>query len=150
MKWFKKLGLTISMVALTSGVFAAAASAYDNWESNDTLATATQMPTYYQTDPWGGQYAVFESTSYISTPTDVDYYKLIPFASSQIRLTSALGMDYDFEVYDQNGTLIATSTSTSQVEKVTFTTAAVRYVKVYGKNGQYNSDRKKPYVLHVA
>ncbi|GFN34042.1 hypothetical protein PCURB6_43020 [Paenibacillus curdlanolyticus] len=151
MKWFKKLGVTVSMFALASGVFAAAATAYDLYEPNDTLATATPMPFHFEQDRFSGiQYPVYEVVSNISTPTDVDYYKLVPYASKYISLAHPVGFDYDFEVYDEYGNLIASATSTATYETVTFSTSAVRYVKVYSKNGTYSGDMNKPYRLNAA
>ncbi len=91
-------------------------------------------------------------TGYISSSTDVDYFKVtVPgYATLTVDLTVPSTKDYDVKLYNSSGTLLASGTNgTGQPEHVTWTNSAstsrVVYIKVYGYNGAYSTT--SPYYL---
>lgn len=75
----------------------------------------------------------------ISTSTDVDYYKIVTSASSNIvySLAGPSGVDYDLYIYNSAGTQIGSGTSSTASESVSLTSqaAGTYYIKVIGYNG---------------
>jgi vibriolysin len=91
-------------------------------------------------------------TGYISSSTDVDYFKVtVPgYKTLTVDLTVPSTKDYDVKLYNSSGTLLASGTNgTGQPEHVTWTnpysTSRVVYIRVYGYNGAYSTT--SPYYL---
>jgi YD repeat-containing protein len=78
---------------------ASAAFATDTFEPNDTLGSATPI------SPGSPR------ISYLSTSSDVDYYKFTVFNSQQIHVVLDVpeSVDYYFYLYDANGTLLTSA-----------------------------------------
>ncbi|MBN2983775.1 MULTISPECIES: hypothetical protein [Cohnella] len=132
----KKRNLLLATVL--AATFASATSAYaaDNYEPNDSFSTATSLP-----------YSRY-ITSYISTPTDADYYKASGGRLTLFQLVNPEGADYDLYLYDANFNLVSSSATSESTENVGYYTTSLSntyYVKVVGKNGQHDPDR--PYTL---
>lgn len=75
----------------------------------------------------------------ISTATDIDYFKIVTTASSNIvyNLVGPSGVDFDLYIYNSAGTQIGSGTGASATETVTLNTqaAGTYYIKVIGYNG---------------
>lgn len=100
----------------------------DQYETNDTIATATQISTgktYYAT---------------IHKAKDVDYYKLNCSAGILNVVLSSIPVrtNYDLELYDSNNRRIESSTkSGTSDEKITYSvkSSGTYYIKVYSASG---------------
>lgn len=128
--------LMLSAVLAATFVSASPASAADTYEPNDSFETATVLPykAYIQ--------------SYVSTSTDVDYFKVSGGKLTIFELVNPEGVDYDLYLYDANFNLVSSSERSDQREAVGYyvpTYGNTYYVKVVGKNGQHDPER--PYVL---
>ncbi|MBK8669144.1 MAG: hypothetical protein IPN89_06630 [Saprospiraceae bacterium] len=87
---------------------------------------------------------------FISSPSDLDFFKIITkYKGLMDVVLSNLPVDLDFEVFDENSNLIGTSkNSFISSEKLTFVSnASVYYIKVVGKNKQFDCINK--YTLNV-
>jgi hypothetical protein len=97
------------------------------FEANETLATAAAITS-----------AVTNSAA-ISTSTDIDYYKIVTTATSNIvyNLVGPSGVDYDLTIYNSAGTQIGTSAGATATETVSLSSqsAGTYYIKVFGYNG---------------
>jgi vibriolysin len=103
-------------------------------ESNNTTATANTISNGVNT------------TGFVGSSSDVDYFKLSLPASRTITidLTVPSTKDYDIKLYDSNGTtqLGSGTNGTGVAEHFTYTngaTAKTVYIKVYGYNGAYST-----------
>jgi bacillolysin len=111
----------------------------DPYEPNDTLSTA---------------YAITKGTvynAYISSSTDVDYYKFTQSSTGYINISlTNLPKDYDLYLYNSSGTQVAKSTkggTSSESIKYNATRTGTYYVKIIGYNGNYSTSTK--YALKV-
>ncbi len=125
-------GTTSSFTASTTFTTTGGATCTDPYESNNTNGTATSIVA-------GTLYHAL-----ISTSTDVDWFKFTTTGTNtkiKVDLTS-LPADYDLKLYNQSGTLIASSlnggTTNEQVIWNT-TTTGTRYLRIYGYSGAYNT-----------
>lgn len=105
----------------------------DTYEPNDTIAAA---------------YAITSGTtynSYISTSSDIDYYKLTTTAAGTIAVTlTNLPKDYDLYLVNSSGTILASSENGSTTsESISYSASAAGnyYVKVIGYNGNYSTSQ---------
>lgn len=105
----------------------------DTYEPNDTIdqAYAASFGTTYN--------------SYISTSTDVDYYKLTTTEAGTIALSlSNLAGDYDLYLLNSSGTQLAKSengSTTSEAISYSASAAGTYYVKVVGYNGAMSTTK---------
>lgn len=99
-------------------------SSTDNYEPNDSMSTAYSIES-------GATYK-----SYISSSSDVDYYKIYVPKSKTLNVTlSNLPKDYDLYLYNANGSKLKSSTRGSTYsESVSYktSTAGYYYIKVVG------------------
>jgi Pregnancy-associated plasma protein-A/Secretion system C-terminal sorting domain/Fibronectin type III domain len=103
----------------------------DNYEANNTLATARAVP-------------LGTLTAAIGTSTDKDYFSFSNTAAQKnIRLNlTNLPLDYDLKLYNPSGTNVATSQKTGTAsESIVYNTSVVGVYKayVYGYNGANSS-----------
>jgi Zn-dependent metalloprotease len=110
-------------------------------ESNNTTATANTISNGVA------------MTGYVSSASDVDYFKLsLPAGTITVDLTVPSTKDYDLKLYSSNGTTqIGSGTNGSGVaEHITYTNATAQtvYIKVYGYSGAYSTTL--PYTLKAA
>jgi Pregnancy-associated plasma protein-A/Secretion system C-terminal sorting domain/Fibronectin type III domain len=103
----------------------------DNYETNNTLATARAVP-------------LGTLTATIGTSTDKDYFSFSnTTAQKNIRLNlTNLPLDYDLKLYNPAGTNVATSQKTgTSSESIVYNTSTVGVYKayVYGYNGANSS-----------
>ena len=111
----------------------------DPYEPNDTLNAA---------------YAITKGTvynAYISSSTDVDYYKFTQSSTGYINVSlTNLPKDYDVYLYNSSGTQVAKSTkggTSSESIRYNATRTGTYYVKIIGYNGNYSTSTK--YALKV-
>ncbi|MBJ6361120.1 S8 family serine peptidase [Paenibacillus sp. GCM10012307] len=112
----------------------------DTYEPNDTFLTA------YSVNP-GNSYI-----SYISSASDIDYYKFSANATGEVtvNLTIPSTVDYDLYLYNASGAQIAQSESgTGIAERITVQVLKdnMYYIKVIGHSGQYST---LPYTLTIS
>ncbi|HNW89817.1 MAG TPA: M43 family zinc metalloprotease [Bacteroidales bacterium] len=125
--------VTGSYSGLTTFTTLTAGGCTDNYESNNTLATAKTIPVNTAIN------------ALIGTSIDVDYYKFSnTSAQKKIKVTlTNLPADYDLLLYKSNGTtLIAASQSSgTNSESIVYNNAkAGTYVlKIYGYSGAYSA-----------
>lgn len=131
----KKTLYSVIMMTLLSGSIVGTALA-DNYESNDTLSSAYKIPTQTVATPYGPAYWGGSAWSYLSSPTDVDYFTFRGHGKSVV-LGSPSGYDYDLYAYDSAGNLVASSTNTSGTDTVLVDYNNV-YFKVVSKDGRYS------------
>lgn len=97
------------------------------FEPNETQATAATISS-----------GVTNSAA-ISTTTDVDYYKIVTTATSNIvyNLVGPGGVDYDMYIYNGSGTQIGSGTGATATETVTLNNqaAGTYYIRIIGYNG---------------
>lgn len=97
------------------------------FEPNETQATAATISS-----------GVTNSAA-ISTVTDVDYYKIVTTATSNIvyNLVGPGGVDYDMYIYNGSGTQIGSGTGATATETVTLNNqaAGTYYIRIIGYNG---------------
>lgn len=103
----------------------------DTYEPNGTIAQA---------------YAVTSGTtynSYITSSSDIDYYKLTTSAAGTINVTlSNLPGDYDLYLVNSSGTTLAKSengSTSSETINYSASAAGTYYIKVIGYNGAYST-----------
>ena len=109
-----------------------AASCVDNYESNNTQATAKTISVNTNIQ------------ALLNTSTDVDWFKFSNTNSQKnIRVTlSGLPADYDLRLYSSSGTLLFTSANTGlTTETIKYNNAPVGtyFIRVYGYNGAFNA-----------
>lgn len=102
----------------------------DTFEPNDTLSTAYFIES--------------EATSYISTNTDVDYFKLLADVSGSLTIMLKVPptKDYDLYLYNSSGTLIGSSARHKQGNLETIirpVSPGYYYAKVVGYQGAYST-----------
>jgi vibriolysin len=124
-----------SGVSLVATYSAGGGTTMNETESNNTTATANTIATSGTT-----------VTGYLSTSTDVDYFKVTLAAGRTLTgdLTVPSTKDYDLKFYNSAGTTLASGTNGSGVaEHVTYTNSGtsslVVYIKVYGYNSAYSA-----------
>lgn len=111
----------------------AAATCSNNYESNNTLGTATAMALNTNI------------LSMIGSSTDNDYFRITTTtAAPKLKVTlSTLPLDYDVRLYNSAGTQLAISqlggTSTETIKYNSATVGATYYIRVYGYNGAYST-----------
>ncbi|MEW9699817.1 S8 family serine peptidase [Paenibacillus sp. SI8] len=110
------------------------------FEPNDTTAQAYPI-NYNQT-----------YSSYISSATDVDYFKYTAPTTGVDRLTMTVpsGLNYDVYIYDSSSNQVAASVrGTSIAENVLFDVTAgnIYYVKVIGVGGNYSTSATYSFTL---
>jgi len=110
------------------------------FEPNDTTAQAYSI-NYNQT-----------YSSYISSATDVDYFKYTAPTSGVDRLAMTVpsGLNYEVYIYDSSSNLVAASVrGTSIAENVLFDVTAgnVYYVKIVGVGGNYSTSATYSFTL---
>ena len=125
-------GATSSLISGPSFTTSAASTCSNNYESNNTLSTATIMAT--------------NSTlqSMIGTTTDKDFFRIVTTAAApKLKVTlTTLPADYDVILYNSAGTQLAISQNGSTTgETITYnsSSAATYYVRVYGYGGVYTT-----------
>lgn len=106
--------------------------AADTYEPNDSTSSAYTVGA-------GNNY-----TSYISSSTDNDYYRLVATASGtlNIQLVVPSNKDYDLHVLNASGSLIASSaagTGSTENLNVSVTAGATYYIRVFGYNSAYSA-----------
>nr|WP_243428169.1 M4 family metallopeptidase [Clostridium rhizosphaerae] len=109
-------------------------SVSDSYEPNNTLSQA---------------YAITSGTtysSYISSSSDIDYYKLSTSTGRKITISlSTLPKDYDLYLYNSSGNLLASSENGSTTsESISFIAnyTGAYYILVGGYNGAYSTTTK--------
>jgi hypothetical protein len=124
---------TSSYVASTFTTTASTGTCTNNYESNNTRATASTIAINTNI------------TSMLGTSTDKDYFKIVTTtAAPKLKVTlSTLPFDYDLKLYNTSGTLLATAaasgTTTETIKYNTATKAATYYIYVYGYNGAFSA-----------
>jgi hypothetical protein len=119
-------------VAAANFTTLAATTCSDNYESNNTLATARTIT------------ANTNITARIGTSTDIDWFKFTNTSTARnIRVTlTGLPADYDLGLYNSAGTLLYSSANGGTTsETVTYNAAPVGtyYIRVIGYNGAFSS-----------
>jgi len=115
--------------AVNVGVVVVPPTCTDNYETNETIATAKTIPVNASI------------TAKIGSSTDKDYFKFSTTAASpKVKINlSSLPADYDVRLYNSAGTQIGISqaggTNAEAITYNTATTAATYTVYVYGYNG---------------
>ncbi len=114
--------------------------AYDDWrEPNETRATA------YFIGLWSGGGPGWSFDAVIKTPTDTDWY-VFSMDSSDVALSidlTSLPFDYDLELYNEGGTLIASSTNGGTSSESIFWLCSayeLYYIRVWSYSGSSSSD----------
>lgn len=113
----------------------AGALGYDPYEPNGSMAYAYKVIS--DEDYYG----------YIEPVGDVDYFyiEIVPNLSGKLNVyvgSIPSGQDYDLYLYNSSGTLLASSTNTSNADELisrTGTLPGKYYMKVVGKTGCYSS-----------
>lgn len=114
---------------------AAAGSCSNNYESNNTLASAASIATNTNI------------SSMIGVSGDKDYFKIATTtAQPKLKVTlSTLPYDYDIRLYNASGSLIASSvasgTTSELIKYNTASTGSTYYIYVYGYNGAFSSSQ---------
>lgn len=104
----------------------------DTYEYNGTMADATAASL-------GSTYG-----SYISTSSDIDYYKVYTGSGSgtlNFQLQVPSGKDYDVQILDANGNQIASGAAGSGITEnvnASLSSYSYYYVKVFGYGGAYH------------
>jgi subtilase family serine protease len=112
---------------------------YTEVESNNTRTTANVVAD-----------AVTKIVGYMSSTSDIDYYKVNvqPGKSITINMTGPSGVDYDLYFLNSSGSTLKSSTGTTATESITYAntskTATVFYIKVISYSG---SSTTTPYNL---
>lgn len=111
----------------------------DTYEPNNTLETA------YPVTPTNSY------ISYLSSSSDTDYYRFSSqkAGSIDISLVVPANKDYDLQVYDQNGHIIAYSPlgiGQAEVLSVTLEAGQRYYIRVFGYSGDFGAE---PYALSL-
>ncbi|MBL7772854.1 MAG: T9SS type A sorting domain-containing protein [Chitinophagaceae bacterium] len=112
---------------------APAGSCSNNYESNNTRATAATIPINTNI------------SSMIGSNGDKDYFKITTTTAQpklQVTLTT-LPFDYDMRLYNASGTLIASSVASGTTNEIikynTATVGSTYYIYVYGYNGAFSA-----------
>ncbi len=97
----------------------------DTYEPNDSTSQAYEVEAGYYYD------------SYISSSSDVEYYKLVLSQDGDLSLSLGnLPADYDMYLYNTSGTELAKAYTTNNPETISKTVSAgTYYIKVNGYNG---------------
>ena len=110
-------------------------SCQDGYEINNTSRQARLIN--------GGNAIIYSG---ITTPTDIDWFKLTTPNNSYTNLVitlSNLYADFDLYVYNQSNKLIGSSTKSGMLTEVVVYNSTARkatyYIKVIGKNGAFNA-----------
>ncbi len=112
---------------------------FNEVESNNSLATANVVAD-----------TVTKIVGYMSTTTDIDYFKVnvLPGKSITVNMTGPTGVDYDLYFLNSSGTTLKSSLGTTATETITYAntsaTATVFYIKVIAYAG---SSTTTPYNL---
>lgn len=131
--WQVRTNCGTTSSAYTAGSnFTTLVACTDNFESNNTLATAKTLTVNTN------------NTARIGTSTDIDWYKFTNTSTAKnIRVTlTNLPADYDLRLYNSAGTLLYSSENSSTTnETITYNNAPVAtyYVRVIGYNGAFSS-----------
>lgn len=133
----RKVLLTFALALLLAVAATGVALAADTFEPNDTVSDAYRI--------YSGP-----KTSYIWSSTDVDYFRVFIWGGCEFKatLTVPASKDFDLDLLDASGNLLATSRNGAGVaEQLTYTPGADMwvYLKVYGYQGAY--DQSNPYVV---
>lgn len=126
-------------IKISSALTQVSTSAYtlramlDTNEPNDSTGTASQIN------------ADTNYTSYISDPTDTDYYSFTPNTSGEFVsfLTVPAGKNFDLKLYDSTGNQIAASELGIGIqERIVFNSIAntTYYLQVNGSSGDYDGN----------
>lgn len=112
----------------------------DTFEPNDTVFTAKSVLP-------GQSY-----TSYISSSSDIDYYKLTADKSGEISFTLNVpaNVDYELSIYDESGIQVGRSsngTGINEFIELEVVENQSYYIKVIGFSGQFST---LPYVLTLS
>ncbi|WP_416292525.1 S8 family serine peptidase [Paenibacillus illinoisensis] len=115
-------------------------SGQDTYEPNNTILTAKTV------DP-GNSYI-----SYISSSSDIDYYKLTADKDGQISITLDIpsSVDYEMDIYNESGIQVGESSNgTGITERIDFEVTATKsfYIKITGFSGQFSTS---PYTLTLS
>ena len=109
-------------------------AANDTYEPNNSLSQAYSISS-------GTTYS-----SYISSATDVDWYKISTTSGNKISVSlTNLPKDYDLYLYNSSGTLVASSENGStSSESISYTAkyTGAYYIVVKGYNGNYSTTTK--------
>ncbi|WP_145333991.1 S8 family serine peptidase [Paenibacillus xylanexedens] len=112
----------------------------DTYEPNNTILTAKGV------NP-GNSYI-----SYISSSSDIDYYKLTPDKDGEISITLDIpsSVDYEMDIYNESGIQVGESSNgTGIAERIDFEVSASKsyYIKITGFSGQFSTS---PYTLTLS
>ncbi|PQP83691.1 hypothetical protein C0Q44_03100 [Paenibacillus sp. PCH8] len=115
-------------------------SGQDTYEPNNTILTAKNV------NP-GNSYI-----SYISSSSDIDYYKLTADKDGQISITLDIpsSVDYEMDIYNESGIQVGESSNgTGITEHIDFEVTATKsyYIKITGFSGQFSTS---PYTLTLS
>ncbi|WP_366346934.1 S8 family serine peptidase [Paenibacillus amylolyticus] len=115
-------------------------SGQDTYEPNNTILTAKTV------NP-GNSYI-----SYISSSSDIDYYKLTADKDGQISITLDIpsSVDYEMDIYNESGIQVGESSNgTGITEHIDFEVTATKsyYIKITGFSGQFSTS---PYTLTLS
>ncbi|GFZ34248.1 peptidase M4 [Clostridium zeae] len=131
------------------GASSAEVTAVNNAFTTVGIGATSVSDPYEPNDSTSQAYAITSGTtysSYISTSTDKDYYKLSATAGKAISVSlTNLPKDYDLYLYNSSGTLVAKSvngSTTSESISYTPSAAGTYYVLVFGYNSAYSTATK--------
>jgi hypothetical protein len=115
---------TTTSAQFTTATAPACVTAFEPNESTAAAATITNGST---------------NSAAISSATDVDFFKIITTATSNIvyNLVGPSGVDYDLQILNSAGTQIGSAATTSSTETVTLSNqaAGTYFIRVFGYNG---------------
>ena len=108
----------------TQAQFTTSPACISNFEPNETLPAAVQIA------------ANTTVSAGINTSTDIDFYKVVTTSTGNFNVTlTNLPFDYDIQMYNSAGTVIASSTNgstTSETINLTNQVAGTYYFRVFG------------------
>ncbi|TXH47266.1 MAG: hypothetical protein E6Q92_00875 [Burkholderiaceae bacterium] len=135
-KAYDAAGNVASSTAVSFSVNNTSTSVTEGSAANDTIATAVKLATN-----------VGSVTGTVSAKTDVDYYA-VTLAAGQtltVGMTGPSGTDYDLNLVNASGTVLAKSTGSTSTESMSYkaTTATTVYVKVFSYSGSSTTSTYK-------
>jgi|GEM_PF-199999 len=143
---------TVTITSPTAGDFYIGVQAYSTFASVTLKATYTASSGSAEVEPNGTTATANTATSgtaytaYISSSTDVDYFKISVAAGKTVTIFVDVptGKDYDAALYNTSGTKLASGTNGSGVDenftyKNSTTSTQTYYIKVYGYSSAYST-----------
>jgi hypothetical protein len=135
-KAYDAAGNVASSTAVSFSVNNTSTSVTEGTAANDTIATAVKLATN-----------VGSVTGTVSAKADVDYYAVTLSAGQTLTvgMTGPSGTDYDLNLVNASGTVLAKSTGSTSTESMSYTatTATTVYVKVFSYSGSSTTSTYK-------